>query len=95
MLIFVSTCKQITQSEPSEFSKNGVFHSKAEVINLLKCLNLYPDPTLILVCACNDVNATFDTATLTHFTPLLQKISRYQIPENFLLTEILDIKCHV
>ena len=44
--IFVSTCKQITQSEPSEFSKNGVFHSKAAVITFSNCLNLNPVPIL-------------------------------------------------
>ena len=33
----------------------------------------------------------WNTATLTYFTPLLQKIYRNRIPENFLLTEILDI----
>ena len=27
ILIFISTCKQVTQSEPMEFSKNNVFHS--------------------------------------------------------------------
>ena len=31
---FVSTCKQLTQSEPMEFSKNGVFHSKSEAVFL-------------------------------------------------------------
>ena len=41
ILIFVSTCKQLTQSEPTEFSKNGVFHSKGVVIafsNYLKSI---------------------------------------------------------
>ena len=28
---FVSTCKQLTQSEPTKFSKNGVFRSKGLV----------------------------------------------------------------
>ena len=32
ILIFVSTCKQQTQSGPMKFSKNGVFHSKGVVI---------------------------------------------------------------
>ena len=32
IFIFVSTCKHRTQSEQMEFSKNGVFHSKCEVI---------------------------------------------------------------
>ena len=32
ILIFVSTCKQLTQSEPMGFSKNGAFHSKSVVI---------------------------------------------------------------
>ena len=31
-MIFVSICKQLTQSEPMEFSKNGVFHSNSVVI---------------------------------------------------------------
>ena len=30
----------------------------------------------------------WNTATLRHFRPLLQKIYRNRIPENFLLTEI-------
>ena len=38
ILIFASTCKQITQSEPMEFSKNGVFHIRAVVITFSKCL---------------------------------------------------------
>ena len=37
---------QATQSEPTEFSKNGVFHSKTVVITFSKCLNLNPNPTL-------------------------------------------------
>ena len=32
LIIFVSTCKQLTQSEPIEFSKNGVRYSKDIVI---------------------------------------------------------------
>ena len=89
MLIFVSTCKQITQSEPTEFSKNGVFHSKAVVITFTKCLyfNLYP--TLQYCCVCfPHTHETLHTATLLHVTPLLQKIYRNRIPEKFRLKEI-------
>ena len=32
ILIVIFTCKQITHSEPNEFSKNGVFHRNAVVI---------------------------------------------------------------
>ena len=46
ILIFVSTCKKITQSEPTEFSKNGVIHSKVEVIAFSNCLKLNANPTL-------------------------------------------------
>ena len=46
ILIFVSTCKQITQSEPTEFSKNGVFHSKGVVIAFSNYLKLNANPTL-------------------------------------------------
>ena len=35
ILIFISTCKKVTQSESMEFSKNGVFHSKDVVIIFL------------------------------------------------------------
>ena len=38
----------MTQTEPTEFSKNGVFHSKAVVITFSNCLDiksqLYPMP---------------------------------------------------
>ena len=40
ILIFVSTCKQLTKSEPTEFSKNGVFHSKGVVIAFSNYLKL-------------------------------------------------------
>ena len=40
ILIFVSTCKQIAQSEPTGFSKNGVFHSKCVVIAFSNYLKL-------------------------------------------------------
>ena len=36
---FVSTLKQITQSEHTEFSKNGVFYGKWVVITFSNCLN--------------------------------------------------------
>ena len=36
ILIFVSTGKQRTQSEPMEFSKNGVFYSKSVIITFQK-----------------------------------------------------------
>ena len=39
--IFISTCKQVTQSEPTEFSKNGGFHSKVVVI----FFSNYPKPS--------------------------------------------------
>ena len=48
MLIFIFTCKQITQSKPTEFSTNGLFHSKAVVITSSKCLNLNKNLTLSL-----------------------------------------------
>ena len=44
ILIFVSTCKQITQSEPTEFSKNGVFHSKGVVIAFFKLFKIKCQP---------------------------------------------------
>ena len=40
ILIFVSTCKQLTQSEPTKFSKNGVFHSRGVVIAFSNYLKL-------------------------------------------------------
>ena len=46
ILIFVSTCKQINQSEPTEFSKNGVFHSKGVVIAFSNCFKLNANPAL-------------------------------------------------
>ena len=42
---YFSTCKQITQSEPTEFSNNGVFHSKGVVIAFSNCLKLNANPT--------------------------------------------------
>ena len=64
-----------------EFSKNGVFHSKGVVIAFSNCLKL------------NAVSSDKfgDSGEYRHFTPLLQKIYRNRIPENFPLTEILDI----
>ena len=38
-----------------------------------------------------DDDEFWNTATVRHFTPSLEKIYRNRIPENFLLTEILDI----
>ena len=46
ILIFVSTCKQITQSEPTEFSKNGLFHSKGVVIAFSNYVQLIANPVL-------------------------------------------------
>ena len=46
VLIFVSTCKQLTQSELKEFLKNGVFHSKGVVIAFSNYLKLNANPTL-------------------------------------------------
>ena len=36
----------MTQSEPTEFSKNGVFHSKGAVIAFSNWLNLNVNPTV-------------------------------------------------
>ena len=47
VVIFVSTCKQITQSEPTEFLKNGVFHSKGVVIAFSNYLKLIANHTLL------------------------------------------------
>ena len=92
ILIFVSTCKQKNQSELMEFSKNGVFHSKAVVIIFSNRLNFNPDPTLREHAIVSAIEYNIlTTATLRHFRPLLQKIYRNRIPENFLLTEIMDI----
>ena len=91
ILIFTSTCKQLTQSEPTGFSKNGVFHSKGVVIAFSNCLKVNANPTLQLDVIELNRNKFWNTATLRQFTPLLQKIYRNRIPENFLLTEILDI----
>ena len=44
ILLFVSTCKQLTQSEPMEFSKNGVFHSKSVDIIFSKWSNSNTNP---------------------------------------------------
>ena len=44
IFIFVSTCKQKTQYEPTEFSKNGEIHGKAVVITFSNRLNFNPNP---------------------------------------------------
>ena len=95
--IFVSTCKQLTQSEPMEFSKNGIFHSKSVVIFFQK--KLVENPSLPLSC-CNYASVdklergTFTIATLHHFSPFLQKTYWNwvnQIPQKILLMKIVDI----
>ena len=91
ILIFISTCKQLIQSEHTEFSKNGVFHSKTVVITFSKCLNLNPNPTLQHAIFTNFRIEIMESTTLRHYKPLLQKIYRNRIPEKFLITEILDI----
>ena len=91
ILVFVSTCKQITQSEPTEFSKNGVFHSKAAVIIFSNCSDLIPTlPHMHRPIRTISVDE-MRPATLRHFTPLLYKTYRNRISEKFLLTDILDI----
>ena len=88
ILIFVSTSKQLTQSETLEFSKNGVFHNKRVVI----ILSLFKRDQKQLE------KTTNNTENSHHFTPLLQKIYRNrvnQIPEQNLLTKILDIKTNL
>ena len=90
ILIYLSTCKQVAQSEPTEFSKDGVFRNKA-VVTLSKFWNLvlnpiHPAPTFLI----HNRDENLDTVDLRHFTKLLQKIYRNRISEKFLLTEILD-----
>ena len=98
LLIFVYTCKQMTQSEFKEFSKSGVFHSKAVTIIVSKSFNFNTTLYLLNSRLCwFRKREILDIRTLLHFrhfTPLLQKIYRNQIPENFLLTEISDILCY-
>ena len=45
-------CRQITQSEPIELSKNGVFYSKGVVIAFSNYLKLNANPTSRLASYC-------------------------------------------
>ena len=90
ILIIVSTCKQLSQSEPMEFSKNGLFQSKGEVIIFAKWSSWNPNPEGLLI----TTGEVLNIATLHHLAPLLQKINRNrvnQIPQKILPTKILDI----
>ena len=46
ILILYPRVSKLRKSESTEFSKDGVFHSKTVVCTFSKCLNINPTPTL-------------------------------------------------
>ena len=59
ILIFVSTCNQLTQSEPMEFSKNPVITFQNDQIEIQH----YPDPLRVLMLVVGEI---LNIATLYH-----------------------------
>ena len=92
-LIFVLTCKQLTQSEPMEFSKNGVFHSKSVVI--ISSNDQIEIPTQPFPGHVNrrGRESNFQNFDFTPFYPITAETkSKSSIfPQKILLTKILDI----
>ena len=91
--IFASTCKQITQSEPTEFSKNGVFQRKCVVITFSNYLNLSPNHALHR--AFFGMPVKLESWTMQLYDILGNYCRKYtyrnQNPGKFRATEILDI----
>ena len=89
ILIFVSTCKQKPQSEPTKFSKNGVFYSKAVVITFSNCLNQNPILTthILRQVSCGLVSIMQLCAILRHFC---RKYIEIEFLKNFYLRKFLS-----